>query len=402
MALEYPAEWKFEGVDFEIPTQAHAEFADLISKIASGYQRPQTVFEDFKSAYGMHGGSSDAGWAENDLRGAMASMRKNAAEYIASFWAGCEAVQARRVSVPSVKVVNLILEKWNVPFVVDPPVLRRKGGDITVAETVSEDEDASTPIYRRGKEVGFGGFGRVYKVTRVTSAGEFDFAMKVFEPSSFIKDKARARSRFSREMRILSRMQHRGIVPHLEAGFDEDERPYILMPLVDGKDLRDALSGAQPEKVVGIFIELLKALEYSHSKNVIHRDLKPKNVIVRSSDDQPIILDFGCAYCFDDFNEESLTTTLVGSRAYIPSEVIRDPKRRSVKQDVYACGVMLYEVLGECLPDPENYSPIANMRDDCDGVDEVIESALAHESKRLESAVEFQRRLNLLLSSWSD
>lgn len=399
MTLKYPAEWKFEGIGIEIPPKAESAFFDLIGKIAAGNSNPQAIFETFKSAFGYQSYSSSASWAESDLSRAMSNARENAALFVASLWEGMEDIRRSGIPVPSVAHLNRILDEHDVPLVIDPPHLRLKEGDAVFAPAETTDPNAPGFVYRRDAEIGRGGFGTVYRVTRITAVGEFSFAMKVLAPSPFIENKERAFARFRREMQVLAKLQHRGIVQHIEAGVDGDQRPYILMPFIEGAELRDALAGAQPSNVIHTFGEILAALEYAHAQGVVHRDLKPSNILVRSSDRQPIILDFGCAYLFDDASEASLTTTLVGSLSYIPIEVIQDPKHRTAKQDLYACGMMLYQVLAGRLPSPDDYSPIESIRRDCDGVDRLIRDAIAPEKRRIASATEFRQRLAEVLQT---
>ena len=135
------------------------------------------------------------------------------------------------------------------------------------------------------------------------------------------------------------------------------------------------------ERPLWLFDEILNALEFAHSRGVVHRDLKPQNILVRKADDQPQILDFGCAYLLDEGDEE-LTTTLVGTTSYVPEEVRRDPKNRSVKQDIYACGMLLYEVIGRRLPHANDYEPLEDEVQGFEGIDKIIQVAIAAERKR--------------------
>ncbi len=391
MPLKYPAEWKFDGFGYEMPNGANNEFFNLVGTIAEGTERPKGIFEEFKSAFGVESGSSSASWAESDLARAMDEAKPNAARYISSFYAGMAAVRARGIEVPKVDLLNKILAKWEVPLVIELPNLVLKSGDIEFAAT-STAEQPSVSAFSRGPEIGRGGFGVVYRITRKTRIGDYYYAMKVLEPSSFVQNKERAEARFKREMQALERLQHRGIVQFLEAGLDAEQKPYILMPYIEGRDLREALSGAKAEKVIRVFDEILLALEFAHSKGVVHRDLKPNNILVRSSDDQPIILDFGCAFLIDEL-DDSLTTTLIGTSAYIPFEVHRDPKHRTIKQDVYSCGVLLYEVIVGKLPHPDDYEPIDGLVDGYKGIDSIIQAALAPERRRLATAEEMRSAL---------
>jgi hypothetical protein len=396
MGLNFSADWKFDGVGFEIPNSALSEFEDLVQLIATGVQNPQDIYETFKSAFGNQSTSSDASWAVSDLQRTMASAKGNAATFVDSFWQANEELRNRGISVPSQSRINSVLKKHQIPLVIDPPELRMPGGDAAFCASsqagIKSASDQS--VFTKHEVIGRGGFGVVYRVTKTTSVGDFDFAMKILSPSTFMENKERCFERFKREVRILRDLQHRCIVAHLEAGVDEERRPYILMPLIKGKDLRDATSGQDSPVVVGLFREVLIGVEYAHSKEILHRDLKPSNILVRESDDQPIILDFGCGYLMDDANTQMLTTTLVGSAPYIPPEVHKDPNRRSKLQDVFACGVTLYEILARELPDISDYHPIEKIVSDIKGVDAVIRDAIGPEKSRIKTMSDFIARLD--------
>jgi serine/threonine protein kinase len=382
--LKYPAEWKYEGFPYEIPDEAHRAFFKLISLMAEGANYPGEIYEDFKTGFGDNTKSSDASWAESDMSKAMRLARENAARYVAAFYAGMEYVAKRKIEVPPVRKLNQILAENGIPLLIDPPNLILKEGDIEFVPENASAEVQST-AFIRGKEIGRGSFGAVYKVTRRTKIGEYHFAMKVLEPSSFIKDKERANKRFIREMKALRKLQHRGIVPLLEAGIDAAQNPYILMPLIEGENIRDALSGADPIDVYMAFEEILLALDFAHGKKAIHRDLKPKNILIRNTDGQPQLLDFGCAYLIDEI-DENMTTSVVGTPGYIPREVHDDPKHKDKRQDIYACGVMLYEVIMSRRPNIDRYEPVEKVFPQFKGVDNVIREALAPEDERIESA----------------
>ena len=180
--------------------------------------------------------------------------------------------------------------------------------------------------------------------------------VKILDPSPFVTDYDKALfRRFQREVEAIQLLQHRAIVPYYEAGITVDNKPYIVMPYVSGTDLRTATAGQELDVTVRIFLEVTAALTYAHGLNVLHRDLKPTNIVVRHSDRQAIILDFGSSYLLDYLDSDSLTTNAVGTLGYIPSEVLANPKARSPLHDIYACGVMLYECVAGRLPDPADY-----------------------------------------------
>jgi hypothetical protein len=394
MGLTYPAEWKFEGVGFPLPQGAMSELLGILFKIDAG---SQDVVEDFKAAFGGSSWSSSYDWATTDLARIVESSAENAAAFVDSFWKCLERAQTRGLPVPSAGFVNKILAKHGVPLVLEPPILRlAKDATIVVAAEPSPGAGQSGPVpmFVLKEEIGKGGFGTVYRATRTTAVDEFEYALKILDPSPFIADYDKAIKRFRREVSALRSLQHKSIVHYFEAGFTIENKPYVVMQLIRGADLRKATSSMNLDEVVRVFVEILSALHYAHENDVIHRDLKPSNVIVRSSDRQPIILDFGSAYILEQLDSKTLTTEAVGTIGYIPSEVLADPRVRSPLQDVYACGVLLYEAMARRRPDPAAYMPLRMLRPALGVLDPIISDAIASVNQRMTSAAEFADRLS--------
>ncbi len=396
LSLKYPGEWKFEGIGFGIPTPAVDEFVQIIIKIADG---SQNVIEDFKVAFGSSGFSSSYDWAVSDLFTVAESESSNAAVFVDNLWKGIESAKSQDIKVPSCNFVNKILAKHGVPLKIVPPDLLHTQDSVIVDAATATDGNASEgaiPTFILGDEIGTGGYGVVYRATKSTTVSNFEYALKVLDPSPFVEDYDKALQRFRREIKALQYLQHRSIIQYFEAGLTVDNKPYVVMPLIEGVDLRSAASTTDLAGIVGMFIEILSALEYAHSKDVIHRDLKPSNIIVRSSDNQPIILDFGAAYILDQLDSQSLTSEVVGTIGYIPSEVLTDPKKRSPLHDVYACGIMLYESIARYRPDPANYVALTKVDQAYGVLDSIIEQAIAGEGTRTSSAREFANQLATL------
>lgn len=398
MALEYPGEWKFEGVGFGVPPEGVRDFIKLMLDVAGD---SKDALEDFKSAFGRTDSSSDFGFAVTDLRTAVNSRASNAAVFVESLWSGIESAAASGLKVPSAKVINTILGKHAIPLKLDPPRLILEDGDAVLVEGTanSSDSDHASPLFVLGERIGSGGYGVVYRATRTTAVGEFEYALKVLDPSPFVADYGKAIRRFQREVKAMQSLQHRAIVPYYEAGLTNDNQPYIVMPYINGVDLRTAASATDAGGVLSMFLEITAALEYAHGQNVLHRDLKPSNVIVRVSDQQPIILDFGSAYLLDYIDSHSLTSQVVGTIGYIPSEVLNNPKERSPSQDVYACGVMLYECLAGRMPDLADYEPLEGIEPAYRPLDPVIRMATARPAKRIRSAAELHTQLSRIRDS---
>jgi hypothetical protein len=394
MSLNYPGDWKFDGVGFDVPLAAVDEFVELIVKISAG---TQDGIEIFKSAFGNQRTSSSYGFAIGDLKEQLGSRAANAAEFVDNLWSGIEAAKIQNLQTPSAKFVNGILEKHELPLRIDPPKLTLVAGDAILLESKTEDANPAdaVPRFVLGQQIGSGGFGVVYRGTRTTAVAEFKYAIKVLDPSPFITDYEKALHRFQREVRAIVSLQHRGIVPYYEAGLTAEKKPYAVMPLIIGPDLRTAAQYMSPSSVLSMFLEVTEALEYAHGQKVIHRDLKPTNIIVRETDGQAIILDFGAAYLFDDLDSDALTSTAVGTFGYIPKEVLEDPKTRSPLQDVYACGVMLYECFAGHKPDYGDYESLSKVRKEFEILDDIVRGAIARVDKRTASAALLWDELNI-------
>src|SRR4051794_6156078 len=199
--------------------------------------------------------------------------------------------------------------------------------------------------YRLGARLGAGGFGTVYAA--LDERLDRDVAVKV------IPTGARAPERASREALAAARLDHPGIVAVFDAGEDGEAR-YLVSELVRGRTLdRLAAEGALSDRdVLRVGLALADALEHAHGRGVIHRDVKPQNVIVpdrpRSARSAAKLADFGVAHLAGD---EPLTRTgdVVGTLAYMAPEQA-DGQRADERADLYSLALVLYEGLAGVNP----------------------------------------------------
>jgi serine/threonine protein kinase len=321
--------------------------------------------------------------------------------FVDSFWSALESNSAEGVPVPTAKDVNEVLKTHQVPLAIQAPnLVRTQGNTILLVQEASEPTEAlSFHGYELGPQIGQGGFGTVYRASRRHSGGDFVFALKILEPSfSTPEGSAKAAKRFSREARVLARLQHRAIVQFVDSGVDQKGRPFLVMPLIEGKNLRDAAAEMVPKQVLLTFLEFTSGLEFAHGKDVLHRDLKPNNILVRSSDQQPIVLDFGLAYAFDDADSQSLTTaTVAGTLGYMPPEVLDDPKKRNPLHDVYSCGVILYELFAGKRPQTAAYRSLAEVNPELELLDSIVKRGTAAAKERYQSIAELRSAVSELL-----
>jgi serine/threonine protein kinase len=202
--------------------------------------------------------------------------------------------------------------------------------------------------------LGRGGMGTVYRARQ--SAPDREVALKVMHPT--LSD--RALWRFEYEGRLLARLQHPSIAQVHEVGRNAGEygtQPYIVMELVVGEDIGAYARsrGLSDEERLELLAKVCDGVHFAHQQRVIHRDLKPGNVLV-GEDGRPRILDFGVARGAPE--EDSRVTEqrtqageIVGTLAYMaPEQASGDPDAVGIEADIYALGVMGYELLSGKLP----------------------------------------------------
>ncbi len=209
--------------------------------------------------------------------------------------------------------------------------------------------------YRVEAEIGSGGFGTVFRAVDVDL--DRPVAIKVLNPL-YLRD-TRWVARFRREARLMARLDHPNIVPILEIG-EDDARLYLAMKLIDGPDLTALIkqNGALPwDFVLEITSQIASALDYAHQQNVIHRDLKPGNILI--SNDKAILTDFGLAQMMDSNSQSiSMTGGIAGTYNYMPPEVFNN-EDATPAADIYALGCVVYEMLtGKLLFDGKTTAAI--------------------------------------------
>lgn len=153
------------------------------------------------------------------------------------------------------------------------------------------------------------------------------------------------RTRFLREARMAAGLSHANIVQVFDIGQDDQERPFIVMEYVDGETVADALAREgrlAPTRVVEIALQCCAGLAYAHSAGLVHRDVKPQNLLV-TSDGIVKLADFGVARALDQ-TQITQTGSILGTARYLaPEQAAGKPVTGAA--DVYSLGVVLYELL---------------------------------------------------------
>ena len=207
--------------------------------------------------------------------------------------------------------------------------------------------------FRFGKRIGSGGFGIVRSARRVDADGrvvEKGLAVKLLAPEH--TDDADAVGRFVQEVRILDKQLDHPYVMPVVASLLEGDELWFVMPRAETtleNELEDGRAGDR-DWVVEVFDQILEGMAHAHERDVLHRDLKPPNVLF--CDGSVRISDFGLGKRLDpDATKRTKTATWMGTEPYMAPEQFQDAKRVGKPADVYALGKLLWEMLAGREPD---------------------------------------------------
>ncbi len=196
--------------------------------------------------------------------------------------------------------------------------------------------------YRLESEIASGGMGRVFKARRIDGDLEQTVALKLMRVEMF---NPALLKRFSAERKILASLNHPGIAHLIDAGTDERGTPFVAMEYVDGLPLHDYCArNALPIRArIELFRQVLAAVAHAHRSLVVHRDLKPNNILV-TADGRVKLLDFGIAKELDLGTQATATAHRFFTPAFAAPEQLGDDSV-TVACDVYGLGAVLYTVL---------------------------------------------------------
>ena len=262
------------------------------------------------------------------------------------------------------------------------------------------------------EQLGEGGMATVYKAydTRL----ETDVAVKVIRTESLPQNAVeRSLKRFEREAKALARLTHPNIVKVTDYG-EYEGKPYLVMPYLPGGTLKQKLNGKPMpwQEAIHILLPIARALAYAHEQGMVHRDVKPSNILITHSGD-PMLTDFGIAKMLDLEETMDLTGTnaAVGTPEYMAPEQVTS-KTVDHRADIYGLGVVLYEMVtgrkpfqadtpmavlfkhaSEPLPRPSAIAP--NLPQSVENV--LLKSLAKKPEDRYQSMGEFEKAMERLL-----
>jgi tetratricopeptide (TPR) repeat protein/tRNA A-37 threonylcarbamoyl transferase component Bud32 len=254
------------------------------------------------------------------------------------------------------------------------PMLSQSSQNMDVAETLATGQPGGPPApgaapqdfgnYESLEEIGRGGMGVVYRARQRTA--DRVVALKVIRRDRLEQlprdTHSSALERFRHEAQAAAKLEHENIVTVYEVG-EIDQQPFFSMRYVEGRSLAEILrEGPMENRRAAAYLEpVARAVHEAHSRGILHRDLKPQNILVDKKTDRALVADFGLAKLSEGGEELTRAGEIMGTPSYMSPEQAKDSARVTAKTDVYALGATLYHML-TARPPFQAATPLETLR----------------------------------------
>lgn len=248
------------------------------------------------------------------------------------------ALEARQLDPDVEQRVRRLLEAERIEGVLDRPVAALVGAEAPTEEAASLVGRRFGP-FEIEEEIGRGGMSVVFRARRVDGGFDQEVALKILTVAHLVSS-----NRIRQEKEILARLRHPNVATLIDGGVEPDGTSWLAMELVDGEPI-DAYSrraGLDARGVVALFLDVCDAVSYAHRNLVVHRDLKPGNILV-DVDGNVRLLDFGIAKLLDETDSGASHTRAFTPRYAAPEQITGDAVTTAT--DVYGLGAVLHQLL---------------------------------------------------------
>jgi serine/threonine protein kinase/tetratricopeptide (TPR) repeat protein len=215
--------------------------------------------------------------------------------------------------------------------------------DVLLAAVDVPDRDWQLGNYRILEEIGRGGMGVIYRARHAPSRR----IVALKRVLNYHSDSRETLARFQREARAAASLDHPNILPIYDVGATEDGLPFFSMKFASGGSLLESRKTlrASPRRGVQLMAMVARAIDYAHSQGILHRDLKPGNILLDARG-EPMVSDFGVAKWLDAASELTCTLTVFGTPGYIaPEQAANAAADLTPATDIYSLGAILFELL---------------------------------------------------------
>jgi non-specific serine/threonine protein kinase/serine/threonine-protein kinase len=200
--------------------------------------------------------------------------------------------------------------------------------------------------YQVVEQIGVGGMGEVYRAFRADDQYKKVVALKFVRAGQYSSE---VFSRFKNERQILAGLDHSNLAKLLDGGTSDEGMPYFVMELIEGRPITEYCDerGLSTRERLSLFLQVCAGVHYAHQRLIIHRDIKPGNILV-TSDGIPKLLDFGIAKIVESGQDADMRVTMTGFRVLTPRYASPEQiqgEAMTIATDVYSLGVVLYELL---------------------------------------------------------